>query len=78
MGSFLSDTLFKSFSSKYVYSKIFMIQLLHNIQNVQKGKRHQKKTVIKFSSFQICVVTNLSAPLLCLFSFCFWGEVSNS
>jgi hypothetical protein len=44
-----------------------MIQILHNIQNVQEGKRHQKKD-IKFLSFQICVVTNLSGPS-CAFVF---------
>jgi hypothetical protein len=35
----------------------FMIQILHNILKVHEGKRHQIK------SFQICVVTNLSAPI---------------
>ncbi len=34
---------------------------------------------IKLLSFQIWVVTNLTAPnCFCLCSFCFWGEVSNS
>jgi hypothetical protein len=41
----------------------FMIQILHNIKNVQEGKRHQKKGHIKFLSLKLCVVTNLSAQL---------------
>jgi hypothetical protein len=57
----------------------FMIQILQIIQNVQEGKKHQKKETSKLLSFQICVVTNLSAPsCFSLCSFCFWGEVSNS
>ncbi len=58
-----------------------MIQTLNNTKNVQEGKRHQKKETSNFLflSFQICVVTNLSAcSCFCLRSFCFWGEVSNS
>ncbi len=35
-----------------MYISRFPIQILHNIQNVQKGKRHQKKDK-KFLSFQI-------------------------
>ncbi len=58
----------------------FMVQILRTIQNVQEGKRHQKKeTYLTVLSLQICVVTNLSPPsCFCLCSFCFWGEVSNS
>jgi hypothetical protein len=56
----------------------FMIQILHNIQTVQEGKDIRKRD-FKFLSFQICVVTNLSAPsCFCLCSICFWGDVSNS
>jgi hypothetical protein len=55
-----------------------MIQILHDIQNVQviqnvqEEKRHKKKRDIKFFSFQICVVTNLSAP--CVFVTFVFGE----
>ncbi len=52
-----------------MFISIFVIQILHNIQNAQEGKRHQKKD-IKFLSFQIVC--------FCLCSFCFRGEVSNS
>jgi hypothetical protein len=55
-----------------------MIQTLNNTKNVQEGKRHQKKETSNFLflSFQVCVVTNLSAySFFCLCSFCFWGEV---
>ncbi len=96
MGNFPSDTLFKSFSSKYItinrlseytwcggedlewwrlvsqQQKVNSKRRLQIIQNVQEGKRHKKKRDIKFLSFQICVVTNLSAPsCFCLCSFCF-------
>jgi uncharacterized membrane protein len=48
------------------------------IQNVQEGKRDQKKDTSNLS-FQICVVTNLAAPsCFCLYSLHFWGEVYNS
>ncbi len=51
----------------------FMIKILHNIQNVQEGKMHQKKRDIKILCFQICVVTNLSVPsCFCLCSYCCW------
>ncbi len=77
MGSFLSDTLLKAFSSKYVYFKIHDSNVAY-IQNLQEGKRHQKKRDIK-SIFQSCVVTNLSSSsCFCFCSFCFWVEISNS
>jgi hypothetical protein len=52
-----------------------MIQILHNIQNVLEGKRHQIKRDITVLRFQICVVTY---SCFCLCSFGFLGEVSNS
>jgi hypothetical protein len=51
----------------------FIIQILQNIQNVHNMKRRQKKRDIKFSSFQICVGTNLSAPS-CFFPSVFWEK----
>jgi hypothetical protein len=39
-----------------------MIQILHNIQNVQEGKKTSEKRDIKLLSFRICEVTNLPAP----------------
>jgi hypothetical protein len=43
----------------------FIIQILHYIQNVQKGQRHQ---------IQICEVTNLSAPAAFVFVPSVFGE----
>jgi hypothetical protein len=66
-------------ASKQTWQNVNSKRRLQRIKNVQEGKRHQKKRDIKFVSFQICVVANLSASsCLCLCSFCFWGEVSNS
>jgi hypothetical protein len=48
MESFLSDTLFKSFSKYNMFISRFMIEILHNIQNVQEGKTHQKKETSTF------------------------------
>jgi hypothetical protein len=64
-GQFPSDTLFKSLSSNMFISRI-MIQILHNIQNVQAGKRHHKKG----QNFQALSLfgTNLSTPFVFVFS----------
>ncbi len=61
---------------------IFISRFMSNIAQYSKCTDREKtseKRNIKILSFQICVVTNLSAPIcFCLCSFCFWGEVSNS
>ncbi len=64
MGSFLSDTFFESFSNKY-YKEFKMYK---------KGKDIRKKRH-PILSFNLCAVTNLSAPS-CFFlcSFCFLGR----
>jgi hypothetical protein len=55
MGGFLSDTFFKSFSKKYC----------KEFKMYRKGKDIRG---IKILSFNLCVVTNLSAPSLLFFS----------
>jgi hypothetical protein len=56
------------------------IQILHNITTKCTGReKTSEKRDVKYLSFKICVVTNFSAPsCICLCTFCFWGEVSNS
>jgi hypothetical protein len=79
MGSFLFDTLFKSFSIKFVYFKIHDPNMAYYSKCTGREETSEKRD-IKLLSFQICMVTNLSAAPSCfsLCSFCFWGEVSNS
>ncbi len=79
MCSFLSDTLFKSFSSKYFYFKIHDSNIAYYSKCTGREKHQKKETNLTVLSFQICVVTNvLPHNCLCLCSFCFWGDVSNS
>ncbi len=58
MGSFLSDTLSQSFSSKYAYFKIHDSNIAKYSKCTGREKTSEKRD-IKFLSFQICVVTNL-------------------
>jgi hypothetical protein len=47
MGSFLSDTLFKSFSGKYVYFKIHDLNIAKYSKCTEREK-HQKKETSNF------------------------------
>jgi hypothetical protein len=49
-----------------------MIQILHNIQNVEEGEKTSEKSDITDSCFQIYAVTNLSAPS------CFWNNIGRN
>ncbi len=56
----------------------FYIKIAKNSKCTGREKTSEIRD-INFVSFQICVITNLSAPsCVSLCSFCFWGEVSNS
>ncbi len=59
MGSFLSNTLFKSLSSKYVYFKIHNSNIAYYSKCTGREKTSEKRD-IKFLKFG--VVTNLSTP----------------
>ncbi len=70
------------FYSILFYSILFYIKIAKNSKctgRKEKRKKTSEERDIKFLSFQICVITNLLAPsCVCLCSFCYWWEVSNS
>ncbi len=59
-----------------IYFSIFIIQIVHNITTL--GKDNRKKDTSHFK-LPYLWSNNLSAPsCVCVCSFCFWEEVSNS
>jgi hypothetical protein len=51
-----SDFLASDTTGRQIWQNVNSKRRLKRIQNLQKGKRHNKK------KFKLCVVTNLSAP----------------